>query len=79
MNFMEELTLIALLISDKPRNILDIISCIFISKSNKINFIYLVYSVRRLLLIEIAFCTERAIERGISTLRPSFLSYRLGQ
>ena len=39
MNFMEELTLIALLISDKPRNILDIISCIFMSKSNKITFI----------------------------------------
>ena len=39
MNFMEELTLIALLISDKPRIILDIISCIFMSKSNKITFI----------------------------------------
>ena len=39
MKFMEELTLIALLISDKPRNILDISSCIFMRKSNKITFI----------------------------------------
>ena len=39
MSFMEELTLIALLISDKPRNILDIISCSFMSESNKITFI----------------------------------------
>ena len=36
---MEELTLIALLISDKPRNILDIRSCIFMRESNKITFI----------------------------------------